>query len=662
MEKDQCKPDKIAFLLNLIGEALISGKIECKNRNIDDLLGQAVSTLEATYVSSEQKKNILIEQAEKIDNKSWRNSSIFKMSNRLAEMQNVAKINIALIRIMQNDFERSKHILKDVREYADKNYSFVPPQNIRLERIEDFISMIDDDQKFPNEEAPKPEMIKEMDDQKYLEFLKEQLNITEDPILRAQIYHNIAGVYAKSAESNEQDNYLKSLEIWTYAKSKYYESHNLNKNDKKNILCYIQCLIKLNEFTSAKTFLEESKKLLSDESDYWYFLGICHKKTYDYSAAEDCLVNSLKLNSSKTDKNYKQSKEKDLVHHLNQPEQNKNSKNCIFQNLKLDITSEYYTRNRNDASKYKILSIDGGGTRGIIPAFWLNEIERKTNKPISHLFNMISGTSTGAIIAAGLATPAQNTFAPLYRAYDILELYRKCGKDIFSKPKSKLPKYEYLVPKYTDHGRSTLFRKYFNNLKLSQSLTELVIPAVKEDFVLRTHLFNTFDAKMDIFKNITYVDALMSTSAAPTFFPRYDINEVGKFIDGGVHVNNPSQHAYNAAVNNGINKENIILLSMGTGDYFPAINDSSFRGLVFWGKHLKDVAFSAQSGTSDELMHTLLGNKYQRMQIWFEDPIVLDDYSEESLSIMEEIANQYIEELYFTEDNAFKKILEVLQE
>lgn len=52
-----------------------------------------------------------------------------------------------------------------------------------------------------------------------------------------------------------------------------------------------------------------------------------------------------------------------------------------------------------------MLAIDGGGIKGILPAFWLSEIEIKTKRPISHLFNMIAGTSTGGILAAGLSIP-----------------------------------------------------------------------------------------------------------------------------------------------------------------------------------------------------------------------------------------------------------------
>ena len=102
---------------------------------------------------------------------------------------------------------------------------------------------------------------------------------------------------------------------------------------------------------------------------------------------------------------------------------------------------------------------------------------------------------------------------------------------------------------------------------------------------------------------------------------------------------------------------------MGTGDYIPdPLNPESGRGLMFWGMHLQDVAFSAQAGTSDQSLQTSLGKKYKRWQTWFENPVRLDDYSEDSIKSMQEMANQYIEELFFNDENLFRKFSEDLPE
>jgi patatin-like phospholipase/acyl hydrolase len=82
---------------------------------------------------------------------------------------------------------------------------------------------------------------------------------------------------------------------------------------------------------------------------------------------------------------------------------------------------------------YNILSIDGGGIRGIIPAMLLCEIEKRTGKPISELFDYVAGTSTGGILALGLNAPSEgDPHKPRYSAKDLLEVYEKHGNEIFS--------------------------------------------------------------------------------------------------------------------------------------------------------------------------------------------------------------------------------------
>lgn len=81
----------------------------------------------------------------------------------------------------------------------------------------------------------------------------------------------------------------------------------------------------------------------------------------------------------------------------------------------------------------KILSIDGGGIRGIIPALILAEIEQRTGKPICQMFDLIAGTSTGGILALGLTRP-DDTGQPAYRAEDLVRLYKTEGPVIFPGP------------------------------------------------------------------------------------------------------------------------------------------------------------------------------------------------------------------------------------
>src|SRR5918995_672220 len=84
---------------------------------------------------------------------------------------------------------------------------------------------------------------------------------------------------------------------------------------------------------------------------------------------------------------------------------------------------------------FKVLSIDGGGIRGIIPAMVLARLEKQTGRPIAEMFDLIAGTSTGGILALGLTLPSDDG-KPRYAAKDLLELYEKDGSRIF--PRSVL--------------------------------------------------------------------------------------------------------------------------------------------------------------------------------------------------------------------------------
>ncbi len=85
------------------------------------------------------------------------------------------------------------------------------------------------------------------------------------------------------------------------------------------------------------------------------------------------------------------------------------------------------------AQVFKVLSIDGGGIRGIIPAMILAEIEDRTGKSVAEMFDLIAGTSTGGILALGLAMPGDGG-KPRYKAEDLIEFYEKEGLRIFSRP------------------------------------------------------------------------------------------------------------------------------------------------------------------------------------------------------------------------------------
>ncbi|MCC5634814.1 patatin-like phospholipase family protein [Nostoc sp. CHAB 5844] len=277
--------------------------------------------------------------------------------------------------------------------------------------------------------------------------------------------------------------------------------------------------------------------------------------------------------------------------------------------------------------KYKILAIDGGGIRGIIPALLLAEIERRTQKPIYSLFDLIAGTSSGGILALGLTKPrlssetSDNLSQAEYTAEDLLQLFLEYGVDIFYEPflERILGPIEdiFLQPKYPSESREETLRQYFGNASLENNLKEVFVTSY--DIEQRIPIFFTNQlAKQEIesknFRKLcggfSLLDAALATTATPTYFaPHRIINSynsgiVYTLIDGGVYANNPAHLAILEAqisskkkANRVLNTEDILVVSLGTGSLTSAYpyNEVKNWGLLQWGRPLLKIVFDGGS-------------------------------------------------------------------
>lgn len=204
----------------------------------------------------------------------------------------------------------------------------------------------------------------------------------------------------------------------------------------------------------------------------------------------------------------------------------------------------YSSRHYNPQAPVYILSIDGGGIRGVIPARLLAHIEERLASKYSHpirlasLFDIIAGTSTGGIIALGLSAPA--TFkneSEGYPAKILAELYRDHGSEIFP---AKGPAFwqnltSIITDKHDHQPLETHLDAYIKDLELEQAKTRVLIPAYEMN-TNSTYVFDSYDATVPT-KNYAMKDVARATSAAPTFFAAATIqNKNGDrrmFIDGG---------------------------------------------------------------------------------------------------------------------------------
>nr|POE99654.1 patatin-like protein 2 [Quercus suber] len=209
-----------------------------------------------------------------------------------------------------------------------------------------------------------------------------------------------------------------------------------------------------------------------------------------------------------------------------------------------------------------VLSIDGGGIRGIIPGTLLGFLESKLqefdgpNARIADYFDVVAGTSTGGLVTAMLTAPDKDK-RPMYAAKDIINFYLENCPKIF--PQSRQKNFVSSVtsffgavvgPKYDGKYLRSLTNELLGNLTVKQTLTDVIIPTF-DIKLLQPVIFSTDDAKLNELKNARLADICIGTSAAPTFLPAHYFetkNAEGKtrsfdLIDGGVAANNPTMMA-----------------------------------------------------------------------------------------------------------------------
>uniref|UniRef100_A0A914D0K3 PNPLA domain-containing protein n=1 Tax=Acrobeloides nanus TaxID=290746 RepID=A0A914D0K3_9BILA len=502
-------------------------------------------------------------------------------------------------------------------------------------------------------------------DSTYLHYNLEQARMETDPRKKVEILLNTARSHRKNAESCNGINHIMALSEWAKTRQVYEEVRRFAPDEHEALLGNAKCLLELHKYKRAELFLMQHETTLKEDHDFWIILAIARRRQFNKKS--DALI--------------------PLSHALEiHPESHeaKKQRRLIEGEIKAKESSQYkYTynldthrsRSSTEHPTYNILSIDGGGIRGILPAVWLCELERKTRRPIATMFDMISGTSTGGIIAAGLSMPSMSrptrlhdhlsdmqlpeTCQPKYRASDILELYRTKHSELFTADIFSLG--GVFWSKYSDRGRRSLFTDYFHDIRMADALTDLLIPAVS----LQTHQIYSFTKRQP--ENHRIFDAVMATSSAPTYFAPYEING-HSFVDGGVQANNPIMEAYREATTKyGAQRKNVFVLSLGTGDYVPdPVHPEASRKLLFWYSQLtkpSKLIFDGPQNNLERHMCGLLQEKYHRWQVWFEDPIGLDDCREETVQYLIDTAREYIEEMECRDDrNRLGLVIEHLDE
>lgn len=265
---------------------------------------------------------------------------------------------------------------------------------------------------------------------------------------------------------------------------------------------------------------------------------------------------------------------------------------------------------------YRILSLDGGGIRGVFPAAFLARLEDHLGQPIGSYFDLIAGTSTGGIIAIGLGLGVP--------AREILRLYEERGPAIFDQHHGPLGNWlrqrlhglwHWFGSKYSSDELHDALAQILGSRRLGDSTARLVIPAW-HPVLERVYIYKTaHHPRLETDYKQPALDAAMATAAAPTFLKPYLTSDAVELVDGGVWANNPIGVACIEAIGVlGWPADRLKILSIGT------INDAQapprWKGKLPMAGRIARLFMAGQAHSAMGVAKIVTGDVHERKAIW----------------------------------------------
>lgn len=321
-------------------------------------------------------------------------------------------------------------------------------------------------------------------------------------------------------------------------------------------------------------------------------------------------------------------------------------------------------------SKIKILSIDGGGIRGILPGVILTRLEEKLQNQsgdesvkIADFIDLLAGTSTGGILSLAYLVPDDKN-RPLLSAKDAVNLYLDRGDEIFDVNLGQKLKSGFGLTdeKYSADELEEALQDTFQDKMLS----DLLRPCIISSYDIRNakpHFFKQHKSNNKIY-NYKIKDVARATSAAPTYFEAARVkNELGTpyaLVDGGLFANNPTMVAYSEARTmkfpdkiNYPTAKDMLIISIGTGSQSQSYSYKKVKdwGLVNWVKPIIEIMMSGNSSATHyhltQIFDTLT-KQYDKSCYHRLEPEVIsadsqmDNASVKNLKLLEEDALNYV--------------------
>ena len=271
----------------------------------------------------------------------------------------------------------------------------------------------------------------------------------------------------------------------------------------------------------------------------------------------------------------------------------------------------------NKDGHFRILSLDGGGVRGIFSARVLDLMNGNLNIDVYNTFDLVVGTSTGSIVAAAVATGRDLS--------ELVEDYESRAPEIFGR--RNLLSRIHLKSKYDAGVLEKFLRDRFGKIRLGDIETPLMINATNVS-TGRVQVFKSSYQKRrragDYFRDgeVPLYKAVLASCSAPTYFDPASVS--GDLVcDGGLWANNPALVAYTEAIRNFQRKpENMRILSIGTGKVSQFYSRSSWRGLLkdWWGlftgwkgKKIVDFVMLGQSQYAENCLNLIMPEGVMRI-------------------------------------------------
>lgn len=306
---------------------------------------------------------------------------------------------------------------------------------------------------------------------------------------------------------------------------------------------------------------------------------------------------------------------------------------------------------------FNVLSIDGGGIRGIIPALVLDKLEKETKKPTAENFDLIAGVSTGGILALGLSKNGSGGKQEQYSAEDLAEIYDSRGREIFNRSfwKGVSSVGGLADEKYSHNGLENVLNDYFGKVRFHQTHPTTRTLIACYDIGAREPLF--LKSWRGQHESVKMRDAARATSAAPTYFEPAQVyveSQMRTLIDGGIFINTPVVSAYAEARRIIAEEENfqhlkesdIFVVSLGTGKLTREIQYEEAKdwGKVEWLLPALSCIFDGVSDAADYHMERFLGaENYIRLQAPLNDADDdMDNTSSGNITNLRRVANNLI--------------------